>query len=314
MLAPQAPVSARRAYTTASEALARGRRLAGGGGALLALAAALAAAAASQTRREERWEAEAPPISPSPPPTAAQLAELRDWLSSRGCDVSLLDFAPSGGGAGTGVWLRSQPPRPWWAVWPSGTRGAPRVLASFPLGEALSAWRVTRDEALGGAAARWLAEEAVDERQLLQLFLLAQRAAGAASDYAPYLAALPSDPGTPLCWSEAELAELAGTTAWEAARAQRRQLAASWARLRPLAAEAAAAAGARGAPTLEDWRWVRPASMRISRACNPHLTPGGRHLLVPRPRLPRPGSRRRRPRRRPAAPPGRGNRTRPRLL
>ncbi|PRW51051.1 fructose-bisphosphate aldolase-lysine N- chloroplastic [Chlorella sorokiniana] len=51
------------------------------------------------------------------------------------------------------------------------------------------------------------------------LFLLHERAKGAASRWAPYLAALPADSGSPLQWSEEDLKELQGSQALQTAMA-----------------------------------------------------------------------------------------------
>lgn len=56
----------------------------------------------------------------------------------------------------------------------------------------------------------------------IALFLLAERAKGAASAWAPYIAGLPADSGSPVQWGEADLAELAGTQALQTAQAYRR--------------------------------------------------------------------------------------------
>lgn len=55
----------------------------------------------------------------------------------------------------------------------------------------------------------------------LALFLLAERSKGPASRWAPYLAALPADSGSPVQWAEADLAELAGSQALQTAQAYR---------------------------------------------------------------------------------------------
>jgi hypothetical protein len=86
-------------------------------------------------------------------------------------------------------------------------------------------------------------EGRLSEREVVMLFLLVERARGAVSAWAPYLAALPATPPTPLCWRADELAALKGTTLAEAVAAQRRGVAAAWQRMAPLAAQAAAAAG-----------------------------------------------------------------------
>lgn len=53
------------------------------------------------------------------------------------------------------------------------------------------------------------------------LFLLHERAKGGASRWAPYLAALPADSGSPVQWGEEDLAELRGSQALQTAMAYR---------------------------------------------------------------------------------------------
>lgn len=61
----------------------------------------------------------------------------------------------------------------------------------------------------------------------MALFLLHERAKGASSRWAPYLAALPADSGSPVQWSEEDLKELQGSQALQTAMAYR--CAACWA-------------------------------------------------------------------------------------
>lgn len=53
------------------------------------------------------------------------------------------------------------------------------------------------------------------------LFLLHERAKGPASRWAPYLAALPADAGSPVQWGEEDLQELQGSQALQTAMAYR---------------------------------------------------------------------------------------------
>ncbi len=55
----------------------------------------------------------------------------------------------------------------------------------------------------------------------MALFLLHERAKGAASRWAPYIAALPADSGSPVQWSEEELKDLQGSQALQTAMAYR---------------------------------------------------------------------------------------------
>lgn len=55
----------------------------------------------------------------------------------------------------------------------------------------------------------------------IALLLLHERAKGAASAWAPYLAALPADSGSLVQWSEEELAELSGSQALQTAQGYR---------------------------------------------------------------------------------------------
>ena len=204
---------------------------------------ALTAQPAEALRDESKPKAQHP---------ALNTVALREWLERGGADVTHLDFAPSA--TGLGVYLRSPPAGGGWWTW---LRGQPRALAAFPLSSTLSSARACADAEVGPLFSRWLADgKLASEREAVQLYLLVQRARGEASPIAPYLAVLP-EPSTPLWWSDGELRELAGTTLWEAAQAQKRQLALSWTRVRPLAAEALRASGAGGTPPSElEWRWA----------------------------------------------------------
>jgi hypothetical protein len=64
----------------------------------------------------------------------------------------------------------------------------------------------------------------VDERTILVYFLAVERELGASSRWAPYINALPAEVLSPLCWSRAELRQLAGTRLEGAVKGQREAL------------------------------------------------------------------------------------------
>ncbi|KAI7846455.1 hypothetical protein COHA_000066 [Chlorella ohadii] len=82
-------------------------------------------------------------------------------------------------------------------------------------------------------AAAWITAETATQSDIGQhlqglepwlavaLFLLHERAKGAASRWAPYLAALPADSGSPVQWGEEDLKELQGSQALQTAMAYR---------------------------------------------------------------------------------------------
>lgn len=95
------------------------------------------------------------------------------------------------------------------------------------------------------------------------LFLLHERAKGGASRWAPYLAALPADSGSPVQWGEEDLAELRGSQALQTAMAYR----CSW---------VAPARGAAGVPGRGPGG-VLGFAVRCRRSCCWHPAPMGRH-------------------------------------
>ena len=138
-------------------------------------------------------------------------------------------------------------------------RVAPRpdaVLASFPLALAITPATALADPVLGDTYGELLACGAADARALVMLFLAVERARGRASRWAPWLAALPREFGTPLHFDDDDMRLLAGTTLGKAAASLCARLNAAWARLAPAAADLAAAAGLAAAPTLDDFKWA----------------------------------------------------------
>ncbi len=139
-----------------------------------------------------------------------------------------------------------------WAAW----RSPDVILASFPLSLAVTPASALADPALGPVYADLLTSGAADERALVMLFLAVERAKGRSSPWAPWLAALPREFGTPLYFSGAERALLAGTNLGRAVGVLSARLGAAWARLVPDAARLAAAAGLGAPPTLADFTWA----------------------------------------------------------
>jgi hypothetical protein len=139
-----------------------------------------------------------------------------------------------------------------WAAW----RSPDVVLASFPLSTAVTPGAALGDRELGPIYSQLLASGAADERALVMLFLALERAKGRASAWAPWLAALPRVFGTPLYFSAAERALLAGTNLGRAADLLSARLAAAWDKLAPSAARLASKAGLATPPSLADFTWA----------------------------------------------------------
>ncbi|EFJ20084.1 hypothetical protein SELMODRAFT_52721, partial [Selaginella moellendorffii] len=93
------------------------------------------------------------------------------------------------------------------------------VLVVTPLDLALTPVTIVKDPVLGNVYREMLGNE-IDDRLLVMIFLIIERARGRASFWAPYLEMLPSGFGTPLWFEDEELMELDGTTLFEATKAQ----------------------------------------------------------------------------------------------
>lgn len=191
---------------------------------------------------------------------------LLEWAEQRGANVAALDVHTSqivGGSGGRGVFASAAAPkyiqgqRSWWQfLWRWGTSKAP-LVAEFPLSMAITAENVLQDPELGVAYRALMDAGVVDEPGIIQLFLVVEKHRGAASQVAPYIQMLPTTFDTPMCWSEAELAELKGTALAGATRALRRMLVARWRPLEPLVQEMLKQVGvADSSPNLEDWCWA----------------------------------------------------------
>ncbi|XP_024539474.1 histone-lysine N-methyltransferase setd3 isoform X1 [Selaginella moellendorffii] len=97
------------------------------------------------------------------------------------------------------------------------------VLVVTPLDLALTPVTIVKDPVLGNVYREMLGNE-IDDRLLVMIFLIIERARGRASFWAPYLEMLPSGFGTPLWFEDEELMELDGTTLFEATKAQLKSL------------------------------------------------------------------------------------------
>ncbi|KAG1662358.1 hypothetical protein FOA52_000023 [Chlamydomonas sp. UWO 241] len=181
---------------------------------------------------------------------ADRLKRLHDWLKASGADMSLVEVRQSqaGAGAGYGMFVASGSDtkqlkrctlsasrRRWW--WPFGGSGGSLVsqapLATFPMSRAVTAHNILRDEKLGRGYGWMLEHGVVDERTIIMAFLVVERLKGSASHLAPWIDALPTTFDTPLAFSPAELAELAGTPLHRASAVVAGRLREQWARMQP---------------------------------------------------------------------------------
>lgn len=145
----------------------------------------------------------------------ARLQRFREWLRVNGVQSRCCDVSPRSNGDGFGLFATQDTAR--------------GVLMVTPLYLAITPMTVLQDPELGGFYGKLMqgAEEGegeVDDRMLMLLFLLIERARGQSSFWAPYLDIMPSKFGTPLCYSEEELLELKGTHLFQATHQQRRSL------------------------------------------------------------------------------------------
>ncbi|KAH8933987.1 hypothetical protein BDL97_18G060100 [Sphagnum fallax] len=98
------------------------------------------------------------------------------------------------------------------------------VLMVTPLLLAITPMTVLQDPLLGAHYCQLFEEGEVDDRLLIMLFLVVERARGQLSFWAPYFDVLPSKFGTPLCFNEEDLLGLEGTSLFHATQQQQRSL------------------------------------------------------------------------------------------
>lgn len=216
----------------------------------------------------------------------AQLDALHAWLRARGAKVDHVRVAPRADRGLALVATAAPSSLPSWLRPSAWLRTPGCELASFPLHSALTLATCVSDPRLGASLASWLAQDALSEREAMQVFLLVQRALGGESSYSPYVSLL-ATPTTPLHWSVDDMQELRGTALWEAVRAQQKQCAATWQRVAPMARSLLALCGAKDAGSRvaeSDWRWavsvfwsrslLFPDPMRPSEALAEGIVPG----------------------------------------
>jgi hypothetical protein len=180
---------------------------------------------------------------------------LGEWLQEQGARMSGVAVKPSG--SGLGLLAAGQPGGRlrWLKVWRWGKEEA---LAEFPLGSAITAQTVAADPDVGELYSKWLDLGILNERQVVVMFLLTERAKGSSSSWAPYIQSLPSSHDIPLFLSDRAASELKGTSLEHAAATQRQEVDDEWRVMAPLAADALNQGGA-GALRLsqQDFQWAR---------------------------------------------------------
>eukprot|EP00897_Mesotaenium_endlicherianum_P004547 jgi/Mesen1/411/ME000100S10641 len=130
---------------------------------------------------------------------SARLNKFHQWMEEngaefRGCQVAAAPSIEGEAGDGLGVFANE------------------KTVMVVPLRLAICTATIVRDPHLGPLYAQLLQEgQVADERVLLMLFLLVERARGPDSFWAPYMALLPARVGTPLAYSESQLQALRGT-------------------------------------------------------------------------------------------------------
>ncbi|KAL0023620.1 hypothetical protein WJX77_008160 [Trebouxia sp. C0004] len=190
---------------------------------------------------------------------------LRQWLDSVGADVDAIDVRECVEhlDAGLGVFASEEVQKTlqvsWWKR-PYYRFRKPNdgiVLASFPLQAAITPQTILSDPVLGQTYKELLNIGVIDERMLIILFLTIERQLGADSVWYPWLRLLPEKPRTPLFYSEAEVAELRGTSLEHSVGLQKRGLAEQWQRLEPACQDLLRKAGASTTQvSFEDFMWA----------------------------------------------------------
>lgn len=145
-----------------------------------------------------------------------RLQRFRDWMQINGVQSRFCEIRPSSNGENAGFGLFAT------------KDNAQGVLMVTPLLLAITPMTVLQDPELGGHYCKLMEEGEVDDRLLIMLFLVIERARGRFSFWAPYLEILPFKFGTPLSFSEEELSELKGTHLFQATQQQRRALSSSF--------------------------------------------------------------------------------------
>lgn len=140
------------------------------------------------------------------------------------------------------------------------------TLATFPAQLIINQHSIVRDPRIGGILRAHLSGGNLDCVAALQVWLLAHRTLGSASEHAPYIASLPT-PDVPIAYPESVLQELAGTDAYLAVQDLRIKLQTTWGKVQPVLREVGVACEADfGNLSMEDWTWA--FSILTSRSFN----------------------------------------------
>lgn len=212
----------------------------------------------------------------------AWVPSLNSWLANAGAKLNSVQIkhVPENQSSGLGLVARGQPGGllRWLQVWRWGKE---ETLAEFPLSNAITASTVASDPDVGELYSKWLDLGILNERQVVVMFLLTERAKGSSSEWAPYIQSLPPSHDIPLYFSKGALDELKGTSLANAAETQRKEVDEEWRTMAPLAADALNQGGA-GALQLsqQDFQWARATywsrALALGKGSNPPegLVPG----------------------------------------
>ncbi|KAJ0967073.1 hypothetical protein J5N97_023990 [Dioscorea zingiberensis] len=142
----------------------------------------------------------------------AKLQSFLQWLQANGAELSGSTVQYCGPDKGFGVFSA-----------PTGDRREDGVVMVIPLDLAITPMRVLQDPFVGPRCRALFEEGHVDDRFLVMIFLTVERLRPN-SQWKPYLDMLPSVFGNPLWFTEEELAELKGTTLYQATILQKKTL------------------------------------------------------------------------------------------
>ncbi|KAL2623487.1 hypothetical protein R1flu_003692 [Riccia fluitans] len=109
-------------------------------------------------------------------------------------------------------------------LYTKGHRSNDEVVLVTPLVLAITPMTVLQDPLVGPLFGKLFADGLVDDRHVMMLYLMVQRAFGDSSFWAPYLKILPADFGTSVFFSEDEMLELKGTSLYNATIIQKASL------------------------------------------------------------------------------------------
>ncbi|XP_039135148.1 uncharacterized protein LOC120272391 isoform X2 [Dioscorea cayenensis subsp. rotundata] len=142
----------------------------------------------------------------------AKLQSFLHWLYANGAELRGSAIQHCGADKGFGVFSA-----------PTGVRRDDGIVMTIPLDLAITPMRVLQDPYVGPRCRALFEEGHVDDRFLVMIFLTVERLRHN-SQWKPYLDMLPSTFGNPLWFLEEELAELKGTTLYQATMLQKKNL------------------------------------------------------------------------------------------